>query len=257
LKLNANISMLFQEFVFFERFKAAAKHGFKGVEFLFPYDFDKNKIQEHLETHALQLVLFNMPPGDWKNGERGMACNPKKVAEFQDSVGLAIEYATFLNCSKLHCMAGIKPTQIDTITLNETYKNNLRFAAREAKKKNITVLIEAINFYDMPNFFLNSSTTALNIIRDLNEPNLMFQYDIYHMQIMEGNLANTIKNNIESIGHFQLADNPGRHEPGTGEINYTYILELIRSLEYDGWVGCEYIPKNTTESSLAGIRPFL
>ncbi len=257
MKLNANISMLFQEVGFLDRFKAAANHGFKGVEFLFPYDFDKKTIQEHLENHSLELVLFNMPPGDWENGERGMACNPKKVAEFQDSVGLAMEYATFLNCSKLHCMAGIKPPQTDTETLTETYKKNLRFAAREAKKRDITVLIEAINFYDIPNFFLNTSTAALNIIRDLNEPNLMFQYDIYHMQIMEGNLANTINKNIKKIGHFQLADNPGRHEPGTGEINYTYILELIRSIEYDGWVGCEYIPKNTTESSLGWIRPFL
>ena len=257
IKLNANISMLFQELEVLERLSAASNFGFNGVELLFPYAFDKDIIRENLDKNNLKMILFNMPPGDWESGERGMACDPNRITEFQDSTEIAIKYAETLNCKKLHCMAGIKPRISNLGILTETYKKNLKFAAHEAQKKGIQILIEPINNIDIPEYYLNYSSTGLAILNELNIPNLMLQYDIYHMQIMEGNLAKTIKENINKIGHFQLADTPGRHEPGTGEINFNFLLPFIDSLGYSEWIGCEYLPKTTTIESLKWTKQFM
>ncbi len=256
-KLNANLSMMFGEYDFLDRFDAAAKAGFKGVEFLFPYAFDKSQLAERLEKNKLAMVLFNMPPGDWDAGDRGMACDPGRSGEFQDNVGKAIDYAVALNCKQLHCMAGLKPRGVGEEQMREAYIANLRFAGKELAKHGITLLIEAINTRDIPGFYLNYSAQAFDIMHYANVANLAFQYDIYHMQIMEGDLAPTIEKNLSKIGHMQLADTPGRHEPGSGEINYPFLFDFIDRLGYQGWIGCEYRPAGNTEEGLGWAKPYL
>ena len=189
-KLNANLSMMFNEVDFPVRFDAAAKAGFKGVEFLFPYAYDKSLLVETLERNRLEMVLFNMPPGDWEAGDRGMACDPARSAEFQDNVGLAVDYALALNCKKVHCMAGLKPRGVGDKQMRDTYIANLQFAGKALAKHGISVLIEAINTRDIPGFYLNYSEQAFDIMHYADVPNLAFQFDIYHMQIMEGDLGN-------------------------------------------------------------------
>jgi hydroxypyruvate isomerase len=256
-KLNANLSMMFTEVGFLERFGAAARAGFKGVEFLFPYEFPAAQIREQLDRHTLQMVLFNMPPGDWNAGDRGTACDPAKVPQFQEGVGKALEYAQALGCRQMHCMAGLKPRGVSDEKMREAYIANLQFAGRELGKHGITLLIEAINTRDIPGFYLNYSAQAFDILHYAGVPNLKFQYDIYHMQIMEGDLAPTIEKNLDKIGHMQLADTPGRHEPGTGEINYDFLLKFIDSAGYKGWIGCEYKPAGRTEDGLGWTKPYL
>ena len=249
--------MLFQEEQFLDRFKSAAEHGFKGIEILFPYEVAPEAILEGLKKYDLKLVLINTPPGNWGGGDRGLACDPSRKNEFQDSVESAITYAKLLNCGKVHCMAGLKPEQTDTEIIYRTYVENLIFAATKMQDYGIDVLIEAINKYDMPNYFLKYSSDGFKIIGDLGLANLLFQYDVYHMQIMEGNLATTIRDNIEKIGHFQIADVPGRNEPGTGEINYDFLLRYINDLGYDNWIGCEYTPLKETKEGLSWIEKYL
>ncbi len=256
-RLNANLSMMFNEVGFLERFDAAAKAGFKGVEFLFPYDFPSNQIAEKLSKNKLEMVLFNMPPGNWGAGDRGMACDPARAGEFQESVGKALEYALALNCRRLHLMAGLKPRGASEEAMRKTYIANIQFAGKALAKHGITLLIEAINTRDIPGFYLNYSKQALDIINDAKVPNMQFQYDIYHMQIMEGDLAPTIEKNLAAIGHMQLADTPGRHEPGTGEINYGFLLPFIDRIGYKGWIGCEYKPAGNTVDGLAWTKPYL
>jgi len=227
-RFNANLSMMFTEVPFLERFGAAARAGFKGVEFLFPYEFAAEQIREQLDRHGLEMVLFNMPPGDFAAGDRGLACDPARAGEFQDGVGRALEYARVLGATRLHVMAGLRPRGVNEQTMREAYLASLRFAGAECAKAGITVLIEAINSRDIPGFYLN-------------------QYDIYHMQIMEGDLAPTIERHLAHIGHMQLADTPGRHEPGTGEINYDFLFGHIDRVGYQGWIGCEYRPAGRTE----------
>ncbi len=255
-KFAANLSMMFTEVDFLDRFAAASAAGFKGVEFLFPYAFPKEDLAEKLASNGLEQVLFNMPPGNWDAGERGLACLPDRVGEFQDGVGTAIEYAKALNCPRVHAMAGLKPAGADEAKLRETYVSNLKFAAAETAKAGLMLVIEAINFRDMPGFYLNYSAQGLEIIAEVGASNLKFQYDIYHMQRMEGELANTIKANVGQIGHMQLADTPGRHEPGTGEINYPFLFEAIDEAGYDGWIGCEYVPAAGTEAGLGWFAPY-
>jgi len=256
-RLNANLSMMFGEREFLERFGAAAKAGFKGVEFLFPYEFSAAQIGEQLDKHKLKMVLFNMPPGNWDAGDRGMACDPARTGEFQDGVGKALDYAKALNCAQLHCMAGLKPRGAGEDKMRETYIGNLQFAGKELAKHGISLLIEAINTRDIPGFYLNYSAQAFDIMHYANVPNLKFQYDIYHMQIMEGDLAPTLEKNLERIGHMQLADTPGRHEPGTGEINYDFLLKFIDGAGYKGWIGCEYKPAGKTEDGLGWTQKYL
>jgi len=249
--------MMFTELDFLERFAAASHAGFKGVEFLFPYAYDKNELADTILKRNLQLVLFNMPPGDWNAGDRGIACDPNRIGEFQEGVGSAIEYARALNCKRLHVMAGLKPRGVDDERMGETYLANLRFAGKHLAEYGLTLLIEAINTRDIPDFYLNTSRQAFDVMHYASVPNLRFQYDIYHMQIMEGDLAPRIEKYLDLIGHMQLADTPGRHEPGTGEINYTFLFRHIDKIGYNGWIGCEYRPIATTEAGLDWIRPYL
>jgi hydroxypyruvate isomerase len=256
-KFNANLTMLFNEVDFLDRFEAAKDAGFKGVEYLFPYPYLKDDLAERLQVNGLTQVLHNLPAGDWAKGERGIACLPDRVGEFQDGVGKAIEYASALQCTQINCLAGIAPVSVDRAKIRETFVGNLQFAARKLESTGIRLLIEPCNTRDIPGFYLNRSQQALDIIDDVGSDNLFLQYDMYHMQIMEGDLARTIQRNLDSIGHLQLADNPGRNEPGTGEINYPFLFQFIDKLNYSGWIGCEYKPAKSTLEGLGWIRPYL
>ena len=253
----ANLSLLFNEHPFVDRFAAAAKAGFKGVEYLFPYDFPKDQLAEALQENRLTQVLHNLPAGDWAGGERGIACDPARDGEFQDGVGRGIEYATALGCNQVNCLAGLCPDGIHGDRQRTTFVANLKFAALKLKQAGIKLLIEPINTRDIPGFYLTRSKQALEIIEEVDSDNLFLQYDIYHMQIMEGDLAMTIEANLARIAHMQLADNPGRNEPGTGEINYPYLFKHIDRIGYGGWIGCEYKPRTTTVEGLAWIRLYL
>ena len=249
--------MMYNEVDFLDRFEAAARSGFKGVEYLFPYPFGKDELAERLEQHGLTQVLHNLPAGDWGAGERGIACLPDRVGEFQDGVGAAIQYAQALGCKQINCLAGISPAAADPETVRATFVSNLKFAADKLKQAGIRLLIEPINTRDIPGFFLSHTQQGLDIMDDVGSDNIALQYDIYHMQIMEGDLAPTIERNLARIAHMQLADNPGRNEPGTGEINYPFLFGFIDRLGYDGWIGCEYKPAARTEDGLDWIKPYL
>ena len=253
-KLAANLTMLWNELDFLDRFDAAAKAGFTGVEYLFPYAYSKDALAERLGRHGLKQVLHNLPAGDWAKGDRGIACDPARVGEFQDGVAKAIDYARALGCPQVNCLAGIAPAGVDAEKVRATFVSNLRFAADKLGAAGIRLLIEPINTFDIPGFFLSHTQQALDVIRDTGSSNLYVQYDIYHMQRMEGELANTIKANLPKIAHIQLADNPGRNEPGTGEINYRFLFGFVDSIGYDGWIGCEYKPKGNTDEGLGWRR---
>ena len=250
-KLAANLTMLYNEVDFLDRFEAAAKSGFAGVEYLFPYAYPKEQLAERLAKHKLTQVLHNLPAGDWTAGERGIACHPTRVGEFQDGVGKAIDYARALGCKQVNCLAGIAPKDVAPDTIRATLVDNLRFAARSLSAAGIKLLIEPINTFDIPGFYLSHSRQGLDIIRDTGSNNLFLQYDIYHMQRMEGELAATMKAHLVQIAHLQLADNPARNEPGTGEINYRFLFRFLDSIGYAGWIGCEYKPKGNTVEGLA------
>jgi len=250
----ANLTMLFNEVPFMERFERAASAGFKAVEFLFPYAFSASEIKQQLDRHQLRLVLHNLPAGNWDAGERGIACLPDRVEEFRAGVAKAIEYAKALNVSQLNCLAGKSPAGVDPQLLEDTFVANLKYAAAELKKENLKLLIEPINTFDIPGFFLSNTQQALNILNKVAADNAFVQYDIYHAQRMEGELSNTIEKNLSKIAHIQLADNPGRNEPGTGEINYSYLFKFLDRIGYQGWIGCEYKPASNTEAGLAWIQ---
>jgi hydroxypyruvate isomerase len=257
VKLAANLTMMFGEVDFLDRFEAAAKAGFHGVEYLFPYPYKKEQLLERLQKHGLTQVLHNLPAGDWAAGERGIACLPDRTGEFQEGVGRAIEYATTLGCKQINCLSGIAPKGVPHDKVRETFIANLKFAAGALAPAGIRLLIEPINTRDIPGFHLCRTAQALEIIDAVGSPNLSLQYDIYHMQIMEGDLAPTIERNLPRIKHMQVADNPGRHEPGTGEIHYPFLFKFIDKLGYDGWIGCEYKPETTTTAGLGWARPYL
>lgn len=257
LKFSANLTMMFNEVDFLGRFERASKAGFKGVEFLFPYEWERQELAEKLDKHGLEQVLYNLPAGNWSAGERGIACLPRRVGEFQEGVGLAIEYAKALRCPRLNCIAGITPKDVPAEKVRQTMVDNLRFAATALEKEGIRLLVEPLNNQDIPEFYLVHTQDALRLLAEVNHPNLWLQYDIYHMQIMEGNLTRTILDNLARIAHIQLGDNPGRHEPGTGEINFTNLLRSIDEAGYDGWIGCEYKPAGVTEDGLEWVRPYL
>ncbi len=255
-RLAANLTMMFNEVAFMDRFAAAAKAGFKGVEYLFPYDYDKNLLKQELTEHKLTQVLHNLPAGNWGAGERGIGCHTDRVAEFEDGVDKAIEYATAVGCKQVNCLAGIRQSGRDPNDARETFIRNLQFAAPRLKAAGIKLLIEPINTRDIPGFFLSNTQQAVDIIKAVGSDNLFVQYDIYHMQIMEGDLAPTIEKNLELIPHMQLADTPGRHEPGTGEINYPFLLGFIDRIGYQGWIGCEYKPAGNTEEGLGWFQQY-
>jgi hydroxypyruvate isomerase len=250
----ANLTMLFNESPFMDRFEKAAKSGFQAVEFLFPYAFSAQEIKQKLDQNNLQLVLHNLPAGDWDGGERGIACLPDRVTEFQAGVAKAIEYAKVLGVKQLNCLAGKAPAGVDAELLRKTFVSNLIFAAAELKKSNIRLLIEPINTFDIPGFYLSKTGQALDILKEVGSDNLFIQYDIYHAQRMEGELCKTIETNLSKIAHIQLADNPGRNEPGTGEINYAHLFQFIEQIGYKGWIGCEYKPASNTEAGLGWIK---
>ena len=245
-KFAANLTMLFNEMPFLDRFAAARKAGFAGVEFLFPYEHEPNLLAGLLREHGLTQVLHNLPAGNWGAGERGIAILPERRSEFRDGVQRAIEYAKALNCQQLNCLVGIAPKEADPEELRGVLLENLRYAADALAKHHIRLLIEPINTRDIPGFFLSGTEQAAAIVADVGSDNLFIQYDIYHMQIMEGDLAPTIKRHFDRIAHIQLADNPGRNEPGTGEINYPFLFRYLDEIGYRGWVGCEYKPKTST-----------
>ena len=253
-KFAANLTMLFNETGFIERFAAARAAGFDAVEYLFPYDFPKQQLAAELQKHDLKQVLHNLPAGNWAGGERGIACHPDRAGEFQEGVGRAIEYARALNCMQLNCLVGIAPKNVARDQAEKTLVTNLTFAAAQLKEAGIRLLIEPINTFDIPGFFISTTAQGLDLIAKTGSDNLFLQYDIYHMQRMEGELANTIKNNFAMIKHVQLADNPGRNEPGTGEINYPFLFRWLDQLGYDGWIGCEYKPKTTTLAGLGWLK---
>jgi hydroxypyruvate isomerase len=249
-KLAANLTMLFTEVPFLDRFEAAARAGFKAVEFLFPYPYEAGDLAQRLKQHQLELVLHNLPAGNWEAGERGIACHPSRVDEFRDGVRTAIVYAKQLGVKQLNCLVGIVPPDVSHSVAHRTVVANLKYAAAALKTEGIRLLIEPINTFDIPGFFLSHTGQAARIIAETDSDNLFIQYDIYHMQRMEGELAKTIKDNLSLIAHVQLADNPGRNEPGTGEINYRFLFEQLDAFGYDGWIGCEYKPRDGTEAGL-------
>ncbi|TFH86053.1 hydroxypyruvate isomerase [Billgrantia azerbaijanica] len=252
-KFAANLSMLFTEVDFLDRFEAAAKAGFKGVEYLFPYDFEATEIKRRLDDFGLTQVLFNLPAGDWSAGERGIACHPDRVEEFRAGVDRAIEYAKVLGNTQVNCLAGIQPEGVSDDQARQTLVENLRYAAGKLEAAGILLVAEPINTRDIPGFFLTRTEQALALFDEVGSGNLKLQYDIYHMQIMEGDLAPTIEKHLDRIAHVQLADNPGRHEPGTGEINYPFLFAHLDRLGYAGWIGCEYKPATTTEEGLGWL----
>lgn len=256
-KFCANLTMLFNEVSFLERFERALVTGFTAVEFMFPYEWDKQLLAAKLKECHQKQVLFNLPPGNWAAGERGIACLPDRIAEFQEGVGKAIEYARALGCSQVNCLAGIGPESQPAERVQKTLADNLRFAASALEKEGIRLLVEPINDRDMPGFFLMHTREALELFKMVGHKNLWLQYDVYHMQVMEGNLANTIRDNLARISHIQVADSPGRHEPGTGEINYTFLFNFLDEIGYKGWIGCEYRPASRTEDGLKWLQSYL
>jgi hydroxypyruvate isomerase len=249
-RFAANLTMLFAEMPFLDRFAAAKAASFSGVEYLFPYDFDKADLREQLDEHGLVQVLHNLPAGDWAKGERGIAILPDRVDEFRDGVARAVSYAKALDCRQLNCLVGIAPRDADPFEMNEVLVENLRFAADALARERIKLLVEPINTLDIPGFFLNKTGQAVQLIADVRSSNLFIQYDIYHMQVMEGDIARSLQKHLPRIAHVQLADNPGRNEPGTGEINYPFLFRHLDTLGYRGWVGCEYKPRTTTVDGL-------
>ena len=250
----ANLTMLFNEHEFLDRFAAAAKAGFKAVEFLFPYAYPVAELQKRLKDNGLKLVLHNLPAGNWDAGDRGLACDPARIDEFRAGVARGIEYGTALGVPHLNCLAGKAPAGVDAATLRSTFVANLRYAAAEFKKAKLNLLIEPINRFDIPGFYLNTTAQAISILDEVGADNAYVQYDIYHAQRMEGELANTMSAQLARIGHIQLADNPGRNEPDTGEINYAFVFKHLDRIGYQGWIGCEYKPAARTEDGLGWIQ---
>ncbi|PZP94478.1 MAG: hydroxypyruvate isomerase [Variovorax paradoxus] len=249
----ANLTMLFNEVPFLDRFERAAHAGFQAVEFMFPYPYSAADILARLQEHRLQLVLHNLPAGDWDAGERGIACIPGREREFRTGVGQAIEYARVLGARQLNCLVGKTPAGVDAARVHATLVDNLRYAALQLADAGIKLLVEPVNSYDIPGFHLNRSAQTLALLDELGTANAYLQYDIYHMQRMEGELAATIARHLPRIAHIQLADNPGRNEPGTGEINYPFLFAHLDRIGYQGWIGCEYKPAARTEDGLAWI----
>lgn len=254
-KFAANLSFLFTDTPFVERFQRAAAAGFKGVEFLSPYDYSAHDVAEWAQDADIETVLFNFALGDWAAGDRGIACLPHRQGEFAESVEQAINYAMVLDCERLHCMAGLRPAGVTEDELTATFIANIQYAADRAATIGATVMIEPINSrVDMPGYWLDNIDKGFCLLEAVHRSNVKLQYDVYHAQIIAGDLACTLERNIDKIGHIQIADNPGRHEPGTGEINYPYLFNLLDRLGYDGWVGCEYKPLSSTEAGLAWMN---
>ncbi|QFS88835.1 MULTISPECIES: hydroxypyruvate isomerase [unclassified Marinobacter] len=254
-RFAANLSMLFTEVPFLERFARARAAGFTAVEYLFPYDWPAEQLAEQLREQGLTQVLFNLPPGGWQAGERGIACLPDRVEEFRAGVDQGIAYARVLGNRQLNCLAGLKPADLDEQTAWETLVANVRYAADRFAEAGLTLCLEAINSrVDMPGFMLDTTGKVMALIEELDADNVRLQYDVYHMQIMEGDVIRTMECLLPWIGHIQFADNPGRHEPGTGEINFSNVFAALDRMGYQGWVSAEYRPSLETEDTLSWFR---
>ena len=253
-RFAANLSMLFTEVPLLERFGRAARAGFSSVELQFPYEVSAEAMREQLVAHRLRMVLHNLPAGDWAAGDRGTACDPARVEEFRAGVPRAIAYAKILGVPQLNCLSGKAPAGVDDATVRATFVANLRFAAAALKAAGLKLLIEPINNYDVPGFWLNRTALAVSVLDEVGADNAFVQYDIYHAQRYEGELAATMSKYLARIGHIQLADNPGRNEPGTGEINYPFLFAHLDRIGYKGWIGCEYKPAAGTEAGLGWLE---
>jgi hydroxypyruvate isomerase len=250
----ANISMLFGERPFPERFDAAARSGFAAVEIQSPYRWDRNQLADRAKAAGVQVVQINLPAGDHDQGDRGIACIPACAGEFRDGVGRALEYAKALGCRQMNCLAGIAPHGLPEAAMRETFLGNLRWAARELARENMTLLVEPINTRTVPGFWLNRSAQALALIDEAGVPNLRLQLDFFHVQVMEGDVDAALAAAFDRIGHLQVADAPGRHEPGTGTIDFPALFERVDRLGYAGWIGAEYVPSAATEDTLGWAR---
>jgi len=251
--LAANLSLLFQEFDFLDRFEAARRAGFTAVECQFPYAWPSEQLAERLARSKLMQVQHNLPAGDWASGERGIAALPDRVAQFRDGVEQAIEYATALGCRRLNCPAGIAPPAADPDRLRQTFIENLRYACSRLDRSGLQLLIEPLNTHDVPGFYLNGTAQAIELIEAVAAPNLALQYDVYHMSMMQEDVLLTIEANCATIGHIQIADCPGRHEPGTGRVDFAGLFELLDRIGYRQWVGCEYVPVASTVAGLGWV----
>jgi hydroxypyruvate isomerase len=255
-RFAANLSMMFNEVAFLDRFTAARAAGFEGVEFLFPYDCPATDLRSRLSGEGLTQVLFNMPPGDWTNGERGLACVPGRQVEFREAVKKALDYAAALECRQVHCMAGILPAGVSMTTATAVYAANLAWASEQAKPAGVRLVIEPINHRDMPGYFLNTQAQGAAIIQAIGSDRIGLQFDIYHVQTSEGDITKRMEQHMPVIAHMQIADVPDRHEPGTGEIGWSYVFRRIDELGYQGWVGCEYRPAGETVAGLGWRERF-
>lgn len=253
-RFAANLTMMYQEHAFLDRFRAAARDGFAAVEFLFPYEFNANEIAARLRDNGLRQVLFNAPPGNFDRGDRGIASIPGREDEFKRSIANALQYADVLGCPVIHVMAGLIGAGADRVAYHSMYLKNVAYAAQQAAVHNMTVVIEPINPRDMPGYFINRQDEAHQVCGEVGAANLKVLMDLYHCQIVEGDLAIRMRETISRIGHIQIAGVPERHEPDRGELNYPYLFELIDSLGYEGWVGCEYRPKAGTSEGLGWMR---
>jgi hydroxypyruvate isomerase len=263
-RFAANLSMLYPEHAFLDRFAAAAADGFKAVEYLFPYAYPAGELAARLHNHALEQVLFNGPPGHWENGDRGLACLPGREAEFRAGIASALEYAAALGCPRVHVMAGIVPAGVARDTLYPTYVRQVRWAAEQAAKAGVEILIEPINTRDIPGYFLNRQDEAHRVVAEVGLPNFKVQMDLYHCQIVEGDLATKVRAYVPTgrVGHVQIAGVPERNEPDVGELNYGYLFEALDACGYAGWIGCEYRPRRGTEpggtsAGLGWLKPYL
>ncbi|MDR9805639.1 2-oxo-tetronate isomerase [Rhizobium hidalgonense] len=255
-KFSANLSLLYQDIAFLDRFAAAAEDGFGALEYLGPYTEPKEKVADALKANGLKQALFNVPSGDWAGGERGIACLPDRIDEFRNGISLALDYAKALACPQVNVISGLVPKGADLETLEKVLVENLKYAVQRTADAGVKLLIEPINLRDIPGFFLSTTNHAERILEKVASDNLYIQYDFYHMQIMQGDLIPTFIRLKDRIAHVQVADNPGRNEPGTGEINYGFILSELDRLGYDGWVGCEYKPKAGTSEGLGWMKPY-
>jgi hydroxypyruvate isomerase len=253
----ANLTMLYTEHPFLDRFAAARADGFEAVEYMFPYPFPKERLAEALQRNGLRQVLHNLPAGDWEAGERGIACQPGREGEFQDGVGRAIEYATALDCPQVNCLVGIPPQGADPQSVRRAVVGNLAYAARAVGQAGIRLLIEPVNGFDIPGFWLQHADQAVGVIEEVGSDNLWLQYDLYHQQRMDGELTATWRRLKDRIAHIQVAENPGRGEPGTGEINFPFLFAELDRDGYAGWVGCEYKPRGGTSAGLGWLKPYL
>ena len=255
LRFAANLSFLYGENIFPDRFAAAARDGFTAVEYLFPYEYPAQQVSSWLQTHGLSQVLFNAPPGNWSAGDRGIASLPGREAEFRAAIETALAYAQKLNCPRVHVMAGLQPNGVERAAMRSTFVTNLTWAVQQAVPVGVELLIEPINTRDMPGYFLNRQDEAHAIVDEIGSPSLKVQMDLYHCQIVEGDVSMKLRKYLgKTVGHLQVASVPDRNEPDQGELDYDYLFGVIEELGYEGWIGCEYRPKAGTSEGLRWLK---